>query len=147
MKKFDNFSSNLNVLKCAEKENLENEFIISGVIDKFILQFELSWKVLKLCLKYEGKGVANSGSPREILKAAYSTYEFLDEKIWLEMLKARNDMSHIYDGNVAPPAFFKVRGADSYLYFPKISYIFSNCSSISFTSLNCVLARTRLCSG
>ena len=65
MKKFDNFSSNLNVLKCAEKENLENEFIISGIIDKFILQFELSWKVLKLCLKYEGKGVANSGSPRE----------------------------------------------------------------------------------
>ena len=101
MKKFDNFSSNLNVLKYAEKENLENEFIISGIIDKFILQFELSWKVLKLCLKYEGKGVANSGSPREILKAAYSTYEFLDEKIWLEMLKARNDMSHIYDGNAA----------------------------------------------
>ena len=101
MKKFDNFSSNLNVLKCAEKENLENEFIISGVIDKFILQFELSWKVLKLCLKYEGKGVANSGSPREILKASYSTYEVLDEKIWLEMLKARNDMSHIYDGNAA----------------------------------------------
>lgn len=101
MKKFDNFSSSLNVLKCAEKENLENEFIISGIIDKFILQFDLSWKVLKLCLKYEGKGVANSGSPREILKAAYSTYEFLDEKIWLEMLKARNDMSHIYDGNAA----------------------------------------------
>lgn len=101
MKKFDNFSSNLNILKCAEKENLENEFIISGIIDKFILQFELSWKVLKLCLKYEGKGVANSGSPREILKEAYLTYEFLDEKIWLEMLKARNDMSHIYDGNAA----------------------------------------------
>lgn len=59
MKKFDNFSSNLNVLKCAEKENLENEFIISGIIDKFILQFDLCWKVLKLCLKYEGKFISS----------------------------------------------------------------------------------------
>lgn len=101
MKKFDNFSSNLEVLKCAEKEDLNNDFIISGIIDKFFVQFELSWKVLKNCLKYEGKGVANSGSPREILKEAYSTYEFIDEKIWLEMLKARNDMSHIYDGGAA----------------------------------------------
>ena len=101
MKKFDNFSSNLEVLKHAEKEDLNNEFIVSGIIDKFFVQFELSWKVLKACLKYEGKGVANSGSPREILKEAYSTYEFIDEKIWLEMLKARNDMSHIYDGNAA----------------------------------------------
>ncbi len=101
MKKFDNFSSNLKVLKCAEKEDLNNDFIISGIIDKFFVQFELSWKVLKNCLKYEGKGVANSGSPREILKEAYSTYEFIDEKIWLEMLKARNDMSHIYDGGAA----------------------------------------------
>ncbi|HIZ21582.1 MAG TPA: nucleotidyltransferase substrate binding protein [Candidatus Blautia faecigallinarum] len=25
----------------------------------------------------------------------------MDEKIWLEMLKARNDMSHIYDGGAA----------------------------------------------
>ena len=101
MKKFDNFSSNLEVLKCAQKEDLNNDFIISGIIDKFFVQFELSWKVLKNCLKYEGKGVANSGSPREILKEAYSTYEFIDEKIWLEMLKARNDMSHIYDGGAA----------------------------------------------
>lgn len=43
MKKFDNFSSNLEVLKHAEKEDLNNEFIISGIIDKFFVQFELSW--------------------------------------------------------------------------------------------------------
>ena len=87
--------------KMAICKDLNNDFIISGIIDKFFVQFELSWKVLKNCLKYEGKGVANSGSPREILKEAYSTYEFIDEKIWLEMLKARNDMSHIYDGGAA----------------------------------------------
>ena len=44
MKKFDNFISNLNVLEKAENEDLENEFVISGIIDKFFIQFELSMK-------------------------------------------------------------------------------------------------------
>ena len=101
MKKFDNFISNLNVLEKAENEDLENEFVISGIIDRFFIQFELSWKVLKTLLRYEGKSAANSGSPREILKAAYSVYDFIDEDIWLDMLKSRNDMTHIYDGEAA----------------------------------------------
>ena len=101
LKKFDNFISNLNVLEKAENEDLNNEFILSGIIVKFFLQFELSWKVLKELLRYEGKSAANSGSPREILKAAYSVYDFIDEDIWLEMLKSRNDMTHIYDGEAA----------------------------------------------
>ena len=101
MKKFDNYVSNLEILKKAENEDLENEFIISGIIDKFSIQFELSWKVLKELLRYEGKRTATSGSPREILKAAYELYDFIDEDVWLEMLKSRNDMTHIYDGEAA----------------------------------------------
>lgn len=101
MKKFENFVSNLEVLKRAKDEDLTNEFIISGIIDKFFLQFELSWKVLKELLSYEGRSVAKSGSPREILKAAYATYDYIDEDIWLEMLRARNDMTHIYNGEAA----------------------------------------------
>ena len=47
MKKFNNYVSNLHVLEKAEHEDLENEFIVSGIIDKFFIQFELGWKVLK----------------------------------------------------------------------------------------------------
>lgn len=101
MRKFDNYVSNLAVLATAKEENLDNDFIISGIIDKFAIQFELSWKVLKELMKYEGKAIANTGSPREILKAAYSVYPFVDETVFLSMLKNRNDMSHIYDGNAA----------------------------------------------
>ena len=101
MKKFENFVANLEVLKRAKDEDLTNEFIISGIIDKFFLQFELSWKVLKELLSYEGRSVAKSGSPREILKAAYATYDYIDEDIWLDMLRARNDMTHIYNGEAA----------------------------------------------
>lgn len=101
MKKYDNFVANLEVLKRAEAENIENEFIVGGIIDKFFIQLELGWKVLKELLKYEGSSVANTGSPRAIIKEAYTMYDFIDEDIWLSMLRARNDMTHIYDGEQA----------------------------------------------
>lgn len=92
MKKFENYMSNLAVLEKAKDEDLENEFILSGIIDKFFLQFELGWKVLKELMMYEGKNIANTGSPREIIKSAYSVYDFIEEQIWLSMLRDRNDM-------------------------------------------------------
>lgn len=101
MKKFDNYSANLLVLSRADQQDLENEFIIGGIIDKFVIQFELGWKVLKELLRYEGRGEANSGSPREILKTAFEVYDFIDEDIWLAMLADRNSMSHMYDGTAA----------------------------------------------
>ena len=70
-------------------------------VDKFFIQFELGWKVLKEYLKYEGNDVARIGSPREILKEAFTVYEFMDEEIWLSMLKNRNNMAHIYDSHEA----------------------------------------------
>ncbi len=101
MKKFDNYSSNLRVLERADKEILSNEFIISGIIDKFSIQFELGWKLLKELLDYEGSRVSATGSPRGIIKEAYAVYPFFDGEIWLEMLRVRNDMAHIYNGNAA----------------------------------------------
>ncbi len=101
MKKYENYIENLKVLSRAGDEDLENEFITSGIIDKFYVQFELGWKVLKELLQYEGANVAATGSPREILKEAYKIYDFIDEDIWLEMLNERNNTSHIYDSSAA----------------------------------------------
>lgn len=101
MKKFENYVSHLQVLKRADKEALDNEFIISGIIDKFSIQFELGWKILKELLAYEGSQTSATGSPRSIIKEAYRIYPFFDGEIWLNMLKDRNDMSHIYDENAA----------------------------------------------
>lgn len=108
MKKFENYSLNLNVLSKAEKEDLKNEFIISGIIDKFFIQFELGRKILKDLMRYEGRSIANTGSPREIIKAAYSVYDFIEEDVWLSMLRARNDMTHIYDVNAAKELVNKI---------------------------------------
>lgn len=74
MKKFDNYRKNLDVLRRSDQQDLNNEFIISGIIDKFSIQFELGWKVLKELLTYEGIDAAKTGSPREIIKQAYQYY-------------------------------------------------------------------------
>lgn len=54
MKRFEQFQRHLETLKRAYQEDLENEFIISGVIDKYFIQFQLGWKILKQLLQYEG---------------------------------------------------------------------------------------------
>ena len=101
MKKLDHYRANLEVLSTAGQQDLENEFVIGGIIDKFMIQFELGWKVLKELLQYEGRSEARSGSPREILNVAFQVYDFVDEDVWIAMLRDRNNMSHIYDGNAA----------------------------------------------
>lgn len=101
MIRFEQFSRYLDVLKRAYQEDLQNEFIISGIIDKFFIQFELGWKVLKELLIYEGRSEGRTGLPREIIKAAYACFDFMDETIWLEMLQERNNTTHMYNETAA----------------------------------------------
>lgn len=108
MKKFENFKENLKVLKEAGKQDLKNEFVTGGIINKFYIQFELSWKVLKELLVYEGVTEAANGSPREIIKAAYRTYDFINEETWLSMLSERNSTSHVYDKKAAKALVEKI---------------------------------------
>lgn len=99
MRKYENYVSALASLRKAPEQDLANEFVQSGVIDKFELQFELGWKLFKTLLAYEGDPVSASGSPRDVLKTAFQYYDFMDESMWLRMLRARNDSAHIYDAS------------------------------------------------
>lgn len=101
MKRFEQYSSHLEVLKSASSEDLSNTFIISGIIDKYFIQFELGWKLFKDLLRHEGRTDVGTGSPREIIKIAYKVYDFLDEDKWLNMLAERNNMAHLYDEDEA----------------------------------------------
>ena len=101
MAKYANYKANLEVLRRAPEQDLSNEFVLSGVIDKFAMQFELSWKLLRKALEYEGVAEASTGSPRGIIKAAYAAYDFIDEELWLDMLADRNAAEHVYDAELA----------------------------------------------
>ena len=72
MKKLENFSNCLEVLKSADFEMADNNDIYrTGVIGQFNLTFELAWKALQEILKMHGADGAATGSPREILQLGY----------------------------------------------------------------------------
>jgi nucleotidyltransferase substrate binding protein (TIGR01987 family) len=98
MKKLDNFSNSLDVLKGADFEFANNNVIYrTGVIGQFNLTFELAWKALQAVLRIHGAEGAETGSPREILQLGYKFGFINDATAWMQMLKKRNSSVHIYD--------------------------------------------------
>lgn len=98
MRKLDNFSNCLNVLKGADFGFAnENDIYRMGVIGQFNLTFELAWKALQAVLRVHGAESAETGSPREILQLGYKLGFVEDSAVWLTMLKKRNTYGHIYD--------------------------------------------------
>lgn len=98
MKKLDNFSNCLRVLKNADFELADsNEIYRIGVIGQFNLTFELAWKALQAVLRLHGAEGADTGSPREILQLGYKFGFINDSSVWLLMLKKRNLSVNIYN--------------------------------------------------
>mgnify|MGYP004462511433 FL=1 len=98
MKKLENFSNCLNVLKNADFKVAENDDIYrTGIIGQFNLTFELSWKALQEVLRLHGAEEASTGSPREILQLGYKLGFIDDCAVWLMMLKKRNTSIHFYN--------------------------------------------------
>ena len=98
MKKLDNFSSCLDVLRRADFEIAEeNEIYRTGIIGQFNLTFELAWKALQEILKLHGAAGAETGSPREILQLGYKLGFLNDSAVWMLMLKKRNVSMYLYN--------------------------------------------------
>ncbi len=114
MKKLDNFSNCLKILKNADFQLADdNEIYRTGIIGQFNLTFELAWKALQEVLRLHGAAGADTGSPREILQLAYK-YGFLnDSAVWLLMLKKRNLSVHIYNEEDVDEMILLIR--DSFL--------------------------------
>ena len=98
MKRLDNFSNCLNVLKKVDFEFAnEDKIYRTGVIGQFNLTFELAWKALQTVLREHGAQSADTGSPREILQIGYKMGFLDDSAVWITMLKKRNTSVHIYN--------------------------------------------------
>lgn len=114
MKKLDNFTNCLKVLKGADFELAnDNDIYRMGVIGQFNLTFELAWKAVQEVLRAHGVEQAATGSPREILQLGYR-YGFVDDpNLWLLMLNKRNAAIHIYDEDEIDQLLLLIR--DSFL--------------------------------
>ena len=114
MKKLDNFSNCLDILKNADFKFADDDDIYrTGVIGQFNLTFELAWKALQAVLRLHGAQGAETGSPREILQLGYKLGFVNDSAVWLLMLKKRNTSTHIYDEDEVDELLLLIR--DSFI--------------------------------
>lgn len=114
MKKLDNFSKCLNVLKNADFDLANaDEIYRTGVIGQFNLTFELAWKALQSVLRVHGAAGAETGSPREIFQLGYKLGFVDDSAVWLTMLKKRNLFVHIYNDDEIDEMLLLIR--DSFI--------------------------------
>ena len=62
---------------------------------------EQSWKMMKELLEAHGYEEGATGSPKIILKTAYQAGMIKDEKVWLQALQKRNNVTHSYNHKIA----------------------------------------------
>ena len=97
-KRWKSFENSLDSLAEARQRDLSDSFVLSGTSAKFSITFDLSWKVMKdILIQHFAITDFVSGSPREVLRAAYKA-ELITDDVWMEMLKIRNQLAHDYDG-------------------------------------------------
>ena len=102
MKKFEQLKRLYqSITQYADAYDFSDE-MVSAVTADFDRLFELSWKTMKEYLHHDKMiREAKSGSPKDILKLAYTQGIIAEEKPWLEMLSDRNDDTHIYKHSAA----------------------------------------------
>ena len=104
----EDFQAALARLEDAMKQDVPSDVFKAGCIQYFEFTFELAWKTIKATA--EEAGIDAGGSPKASLKTAYRQAWVVDEAIWLEMLEARNRMSHTYDAKDALRVYEKLSG-------------------------------------
>jgi len=101
-----NFDRALGLLaKQSAKHNFDDENI-AATLHFFEMTFELAWKLLKDFLEVQGVIVK---SPRDAIKTAFAMDYIDDGHLWLEMLDARNMITHTYDENTAKTLFIAIK--------------------------------------
>lgn len=111
-----NLEKALKRLDEALQEKEINSLYVDGTIQRFEFSVELYWKTLKRLLAEEG---IEAKTPRETLKQAFTIDWIQDEEVWLQMLRDRNETSHVYDEEKAKRIYDNI-----VRYFPVMSSTF-----------------------
>ena len=107
--KRDNFVNAAHRLAEAvtDYRNIRNDTVRDGMIQRFEFTFELGWKALKEYML--DAGMQNTLQfPKQVLREAYAAELIDDESVWLDMLNARNQTSHIYDDATAQEIYSQI---------------------------------------
>ncbi|MFD1851712.1 nucleotidyltransferase substrate binding protein [Oceanobacillus bengalensis] len=116
MQSLNNLEKALGRLEEALQEDDMNSLYIDGTIQRFEFTIELYWKTLKRLLLIEG---IQTKTPRETLKHAFAAGWLENEQAWLQMLRDRNETSHVYDEEMARKIYENISS-----YFPEMQTTF-----------------------
>lgn len=88
------------------KEELLDEILKEGIIQRFENTHELAWNVMKDFLLETG-GVTLYGS-KDATREAFKSELIKDGDTWMEMIKSRNKTSHTYNEETAQEIYIKI---------------------------------------
>ena len=102
MKKYENFCAALQNMKDIYKyDEPYDNVVLTGLVGLYEITFEQSWKMMKELLEEHGYEEGATGSPKIILKTAYQAGMIKDERVWLQALQERNNVTHSYNQKIA----------------------------------------------
>ncbi|MEY8493626.1 nucleotidyltransferase [Lachnospiraceae bacterium] len=102
MKKFDNFCKALeNLQEIYAYEAPYSNVILTGLVGLYEICFEQSRKAMKESLYASGIGLAATGSPKAIIKEAFSNGMIQEEQLWLDALSDQKHVAHAYNPEIA----------------------------------------------
>ncbi len=96
--RLSNFSKALGKFEEAVKADLKDRLAQEGLIHRFEYTFELAWKCLQDLL--QERGLEEIRGPKPVLQRAFQDGLISDGVLWMEMLRARNEATHLYDEKV-----------------------------------------------
>ncbi|WP_353686783.1 HI0074 family nucleotidyltransferase substrate-binding subunit [Thermodesulfovibrio sp. 3462-1] len=102
---FFDFEKAIQNLKIAVEKAVD-DLDIDGVIKRFELCYELSWKAIRIYLEDLGIICKN---PRECFKQAKINGLIEDEITWMEMIETRNRLVHEYSAEFSREIFEEIK--------------------------------------
>ena len=116
--RYHTFCKSLKNLEKSRHADPKADFVLEGTVLNFNLTFDIAWKVMKdILIKQLGILDFAIGSPRDTLRQAF-TNRIIDDDKWMEIMKARNQLAHDYDGTFATQKFQAIIN-DYYSLFEK----------------------------
>lgn len=116
----EDLEENSIVLKSKEADDLLDEIVKEGLIQRFEYTHELAWKVMKDFLSEVGE-LKIYGS-KDATRAAFKAELISNGDVWMEMIKSRNQTSHTYNEETAEDIYAKIviEYHDAFLAFARV---------------------------
>lgn len=93
-------------IEYGNPEDVLEEIIKEGLIQRFEYTYEMSWNVMKDYALYQGNSeIAGS---RDAIRYAYSSNLISDGDLWMDMIKSRIKTSHTYNEETAHDIYLKI---------------------------------------